>query len=155
MFSALFSFLGGSVFRMVWGEVSSFVNKREDHKQELAMMQIQAQLDAEKHTRDMEGLRLQAELGLKTLEVQTQATIEKGDADAFAAAMSKAFTPTGITWVDAWNGLIRPAAATIVLFLWVAKLASQGFTMRDYDQELSGVVLGFFFANRALGQSGK
>lgn len=36
MFSALFSFLGGSVFRMVWGEASAFINKREDHKQELA-----------------------------------------------------------------------------------------------------------------------
>jgi hypothetical protein len=57
--------------------------------------------------------------------------------------------------VDAWNGLIRPAAATIVLFLWVAKLASQGFTMRDYDQELSGCVMGFFFANRVLAQQSK
>lgn len=155
MFSALFSFLGGSVFRMIWGEASSFINKREDHKQELAMMQVQAQLDAEKHTRDMEMLRTQAELGLKTVEVQAQAALDKGDADAFVAAMNKAFTPTGITWVDAWNGTIRPAAATIVLLLWVGKLASQGFTMQDYDQELSGVVLGFFFANRALGQSGK
>ena len=155
MFSALFSFLGGSLFRAIWGEAMSFINKREDHKQELAMMQVQAQLDAEKHSRDMEGLRLQAELGLKTIEVQAQAAIEKGDADAFATAMNKAFTPTGVTWVDAWNGVIRPAAATIVLLLWVAKLASQGFTMRDYDQELSGCVMGFFFANRVLAQQSK
>ena len=155
MFSALFSFLGGSVFRMVWGEASAFINKREDHKQELATMQVQAQLDSEKHIREMESLRLQSELGLKTVEVQAQTAIDKGDADAFVAAMNKSFTPSGITWVDAWNGVIRPAAASIVLFLWVAKLASQGFIMQDYDQELSGVVLGFFFANRALGQSGK
>lgn len=155
MFSALFSFLGGSVFRMIWGEASSFLNKREDHKQEIAMMQVQAQLDATRHEQMMESLKLQAELGLKTVEVQAQAALEKGDADAFVSAMNKAFTPTGIAWVDAWNGIIRPAAATIVLFLWVAKLASQGFVMKDYDQELSGVVLGFFFANRALGQSGK
>ena len=128
MFSALFSFLGGSVFRMVWGEVSSFINKREDHKQELAMMQVQAQLDAEKHIREMEGLRIQSELGLKTVEVQAQTAIDKGESDAFVAAMSKAFTPTGVLWVDAWNGLIRPAAATIVLFLWVAKLALHKIT---------------------------
>ena len=155
MFSALFSFLGGSVFRMIWGEASAFINKREDHKQELATMQVQAQLDSEKHIREMESLKLQSELGLKTVEVQAQAAIDKGDADAFVAAMNKSFTPSGITWVDAWNGVIRPAAASIVLFLWVAKLASQGFIMQNYDQELSGVVLGFFFANRALGQSGK
>ena len=119
------------------------------------MMQAQAQLDAAQHERSMESLKLQSELGLKTVEVQAQTVIDKGDADAFTAAVSRSFTPSGITWVDAWNGIIRPAAATIVLFLWVAKLASQGFIMQDYDQELSGVVLGFFFANRALGQSGK
>lgn len=31
MFSALFSFLGGSVFRMIWGEVANFVQKKQDH----------------------------------------------------------------------------------------------------------------------------
>ena len=97
MFSALFSFLGGSVFRMVWGEASAFINKREDHKQEVAMMQVQAQLDAAQHERSMESLKLQSELGLKTVEVQAQAAIDKGDADAFVAAMNKSFTPSGIT----------------------------------------------------------
>ena len=31
MFSALFSFLGGSVFRMIWGEISSFIEKKQEH----------------------------------------------------------------------------------------------------------------------------
>ena len=31
MFTALFSFLGGSAFRMIWGEVTAFVSKRQDH----------------------------------------------------------------------------------------------------------------------------
>ena len=34
MFSALFSFLGGSVFRMVWGEVSTWVTAKQDHAHE-------------------------------------------------------------------------------------------------------------------------
>ena len=41
MFSALFSFLGGSVFRMIWGEVSSFIEKRQEHAQEIERMRLQ------------------------------------------------------------------------------------------------------------------
>ena len=31
MFATLISFFGGSVFRMLWGEISSFMNKKQDY----------------------------------------------------------------------------------------------------------------------------
>jgi hypothetical protein len=99
-----------------------------------------------------EALRLQNELGIKTIEAQAQSHIDQVEADAFTEAMKSAFQPTGIAFVDAWNGLIRPAAATIVLVLWCLKLNEQHFVMQDWDLSLAGVVLGFFFANRALGR---
>jgi hypothetical protein len=155
MFSALFSFLGGSIFRMIWGEVSSFFQKKQDHEYEIARLQLQMTIDDKAAERQAANLRLQQQLGIQTIEVQRDALVATEEAGAFKAAMADAFKPTGYKFVDVWNGVIRPAAATIVLVLWFAKLASQGFVMDDYDQELSGVVLGFFFANRALGSRGK
>ena len=155
MLSALISFLGGSVFRMIWGEVSAWYNKHQDHKFEIERLQLQAQLEDKAHQRSQEALRLQAELGIKTIEAQAESNVMTAEAEAFANAMKEAFKPTGIYWVDAWNGIIRPAAATLALILWTLKLANQGFAMQAYDMEITGVVLGFFFADRSLGKRGK
>ena len=155
MFSALFSFLGGSVFRMIWGEAASFFTKRQDHANEMEMVRLQGELDQATHARSLENLRLQNDLGVRQIEVQGAADVEKTDADAFKDAMRAAWQPTGTPFIDAWNGAIRPAAASVVLALWAAKLFAQGFKMDDYDLEISGVVLGFFFADRGLSKRGK
>lgn len=155
MISALLSFLGGSVFRMVWGEISSFLNKRQDHEHELAMMQAQAAYEDRAHQRTLENLRLQNELGVKMVEVQRDAAVAQGDADAFTEAMRSAFKPTGIWFVDVWNGVIRPAFATIAAGLWVMKLHHQGYRMDEFDVGLLAVIVGFFFADRSLRRNGK
>lgn len=155
MLSALISFLGGSVFRMLWGEISSFINKRQDNAHELEMLRLQSDIDDRAHTRNQETLQLQAQLGIKVIEAQSQAMADKTDADAFGAAMARAFAPTGYSVVDIWNGVVRPAAATIALTLWVCKLVSQNFQMVDWDMEMVGAILGFFFADRSLGKRGK
>ena len=155
MLSALISFLGGSVFRMLWGEIASFINKRQDNDHELKLLRLQSELDDRAHVRNQEALQLQAQLGIKVIEAQSQGEVDKIEADAFNQAMQRAFAPTGFALVDVWNGVIRPAAATIALVLWVAKLVSQGFQMSEWDMELTGAVLGFFFADRSLGKRGK
>ena len=155
MISALFSFLGGSVFRMVWGEVSSYLNKRQDHAHETEMLRLQSALDEAKHGRDLEQMRLANELGVKMVEVQKDAAIAAGELDAFSKAIEAAARPTGIKWVDAWNGSIRPSYATVALILWLVKVAAQGFKMDAFDAELLAVVAGFYFADRSLGKRGK
>jgi len=155
MFSALLTFLGGSVFRMLWGEISSYVTTRQSNDHELALMSLQADNDVKAHARTLENLRLQAELKVQQVDVQRDAAVAVADADAFTEAMRGAFKPTGITVVDVWNGVIRPATATIVLVLWFAKLAGQGFVMEEWDMDISGVVLGFYFADRTMGKHGK
>ena len=155
MISALFSFLGGSVFRMIWGEASSYLNKRQDHQHESEMIRLQASLDEAKHARDLEQLRLANELGLKTIEVQKDAAIAQAEVDAFSRAIESAARPTGIKWVDAWNGAIRPSYASVALALWLVKVAAQGFKMDAFDAELLAVVAGFYFADRSLGKRGK
>ena len=155
MISALISFLGGSVFRMIWGELSSFFNKKQDHEHELAMMQAQAAFEDRAHQRNLENLRLQNELGVRMVEVQRDTAIAQGDADAFTEAMKNAFKPTGNWFIDAWNGGIRPMYATISAFLWVLKLHSQGYKMDEFDVSLVAVIVGFFFSDRSLRRNGK
>lgn len=147
---ALFSFLGGSVFRMVWGEVSAAFTKNQEHKQEIEAMRVQAELEAGRHQRDLERLKVISDLGIKEIEVKSEAEIEAKDADAFIEAMKTINVKTGIEWVDAWNGVIRPSAATVALLLWVSWLWKSGFVPTDWDKELVGVILGFYFAHRVF-----
>jgi hypothetical protein len=155
MIEALFSFLGGSVFRMVWGEVSAWYNKKQDQKFEIERMRLQSDLDDRQHQRTQDALRLQSELGIKVIEAQAVANVATAEAEAFTRAMEHSFKPTGWSVVDIWNGIIRPSAATIALALWVMKLNSQQWKMDEWDITLAGTVLGFFFADRSLGKRGK
>lgn len=155
MLSALFSFLGGSVFRMIWGEATAFFNKKQDHSHELEMMQAQAAYEDRAHQRSLENMRIQSELGVRMVEVQRDNIVAQGDADAFSEAMKNVGKPTGNFFVDTWNGIIRPSFATVALFLWVLKVWSQSFKMDDFDIGLLAVIVGFFFADRSLRRNGK
>jgi len=155
MLEALFSFLGGSVFRMVWGEVSAWVNKKQDHVHELERLRLQTEIDDRAHQRMQAQLTLQHELGLQMVAAKAEADVATAEASAFAKVMESAFKPTGYAFVDVWNGIIRPSAATIALALWVLKLNHQGWKMDEWDVTLAGTVLGFFFADRSLGKRNK
>lgn len=155
MLEALFSFLGGSVFRMIWGEVSAWYNKRQDHAFELERLRLQTEIDDRAHQRNQEALRLQSELGLQMVAAKAEADVATEEAEAFRTAMQNAFKPTGYAFVDIWNGIIRPSAATIALVLWWLKLYGQNWKMDEWDVALVGMVLGFFFADRSLSKRAK
>lgn len=155
MLEALLSFLGGSVFRMVWGEVSAWLGKRQDHAFEIERLRLQTELDDRAHQRAQEALRLQSELGVQMIAAKAEADVATAEAGAFARAMESAFKPTGWAVVDVWNGVIRPAGATVALALWVLKLHHQGWLMDGWDVTLAGTILGFFYADRSLGKRNK
>ena len=155
MISAIISFLGGSVFRMIWGEVSTWVTAKQSHAQELERLRLQGEMDAAQHSRNLEAIRVQAELGVKEIRVKAEADLSRIDAEGFYGAARDAMKPTGIWLVDLWNGVIRPLCATIAVAMWVLSLYRAGWTLGPWDQELTAAVLGFFFADRALGKRGK
>ena len=155
MFSAILSFLGGSVFRTIWGEVANWFTERQNQKYEIERMRVQEEIEAAQHARNLESLRLQAELGVKTIAVQAEADLSRLDAEGFYANAREAMKPTGIWIVDLWNGIVRPLCATIAIILWVGALNEAGWKMSDWDKELVGVILGFFFASRELSKRGK
>ncbi|WP_454752058.1 hypothetical protein [Cupriavidus necator] len=150
MFSAILSFLGGSAFRLIWEQISQMWTAHQEQKHEIERMRLQGELDAAAHERNQAAIKLHAELGVKTIAVQADADLSRIDASTFGQAVTEALKPTGNWIVDTWNGIVRPAAATIALVLWCVALDAQGFKMGDWDRELVGVILGFFFAVRVL-----
>lgn len=155
MFSAILSFLGGGVFRMILGEVSTWLTKKQDHAHEVERMRLQGELDAAQHLRNQDSIRLQAELGVKTIQMQADADMGRLETEGWTAATREAMKPTGIMVVDVWNGVIRPLCATIAIWLWVVALNAQGWKMGDWDRELVGMILGFFFVSRQMQKAGK
>lgn len=153
--SALLTFLGGSAFRAIWGEASAWLQKRQDHKHELEAMRMQGELDAAQHERQQAAIKLQAELGVKTIQVQADADVARADAEGFYTAFAAAQKPSGIGWVDAFNALIRPLIAFICIVLWVRALNEAGFVLTDWDREIICGVFGFWFANRVIANRGK
>ena len=154
MFSALFSFLGGSVFRMIWGEISHFLTAKQEHAQEIERMRLQGELDAAQHARNLEAIKVQADLGVKTIQVQAEAAVSQIEAEGWLEAVKATGRAIGIAWVDAWNAAIRPAVAT-----WaVAMMTANYFELVKLDENgwmVCSAALGIYLADRALLKRGK
>lgn len=154
MITALFSFLGGNVFRMIFGEIISYLNRRIDHQQEIERMRLQAELDAAQHQRQQAAIELQAELGVKTIQVQAEAALGQIEAEGWLAAVKATALQTGIAWVDAWNATIRPGVAT-----WAVIMLTLGefglIVLSENTIALAGCALGIYLADRSLMKRGK
>lgn len=151
----LLSFLGGSAFRMLWGEVAAWFTARQEHKHELARLELQERVDSAAHARNLESIRVQAELGIRTIEVQRDADISRLEVDAWADMSRATATKTGIYFIDLWNGAIRPLLATLAILFIVAEVIAAGFVLSEYTKELFAVILGLYVADRNLAKRGK
>lgn len=148
MITALMTFLGGATVRLFLGHLFDFITKWQDQKNELARLTLQGQLDAAQHTRNLEAIKVQADLGVKVIEAQTEAQVTQAEADAFIEAVRATGQRTGIMWVDLWNGIVRPLLASMCIVLWVAKIVGAGFVLDEWDRELMGMALGVFVGGR-------
>ena len=154
MISAVLSFLGGSAFRMIWGEVSAWLTKRQDHAYEMDRMRLQADLDERAHQRRMESVRFEAEQQVKIIHVQAEAAVGQLEAEGWLEAVKATGRKVGVAWVDAWNSAIRPGLAT-----WgVVMLTLEAFALAQITEGTASVIfaaLGIFVADRTLGKKGK
>jgi hypothetical protein len=154
MLSGIMSFLGGTAFRMIWGEVSAWLTARQDHRFEIERLRLQAECDAAQHLRNLDSLRVQADLGVKTIQVQADADLSRIEADGWRDAVQATGRAIGVKWVDAWNAIIRPGVATwSVLMLTAAELGV--FIMSDMTSNVCFAALGLYLADRTLGKRGK
>jgi len=154
MITALLSFLGGGIGRMIFGEIVAFLNKRQEHAQEIERIKLQAENDAARHARNMEAIRVQAELGVKTIQVQAEAHISELEAEGWAEVVKGTTKQTGVAWVDAWNATIRPAVATwAVIMMTLSEIGL--FVLSENSIALCSASLGIYLASRDLFKRGK
>ncbi len=155
MLTTLLSFLGGSAFRMLWGEISAYLTKRQDQRMEIERMRLQGELDAAQHARNLEAIKVQADLGVQTIRVQAEGAVSAAEADAWREAVASIGRPTGIWIVDLWNGIIRPLVATVCVVLWVLHVARAGWVLDEQGWSILSAALGLYLADRALAKRGK
>lgn len=154
MFSALFSFLGGTAFRMIWGEFSSWLNKQQDHAFELERIRLQEQIDSKIHERNLESLRLQNDLGIKTITVQADSAVRQIETTAWLEAVKNTAKKSGVKWIDGWNAVIRPLVATwSILMITASEFAL--FVMSENSWMVASAALGIYLADRTLFKRGK
>lgn len=152
---SILAFLGGNAFRLIFGEAVAYLNKRHDHKLEIERLKLQAELDNQTHARTLETLKTQNELGVKTIQFQRDADLDRATTDAWTAAVESVGRQTGIKFIDAWNGSVRPLLATLAIFAVLAEIVAAGFVLSDWNQELVGAILGIYVADRSLTRRGK
>ena len=155
MITSIISFLGGSVFRMLFGEISVWLTKRQDHAQELDRMRLQAESDAAAHSRNLETIKAQADAGVKVIEMQSSSNVKSIETDAWLEAVKGTTKAVGVTWIDAWNGVIRPAVATWSVVMITIHYSNKGWVLDDSGWGLCGAALGIYLADRALFKRGK
>lgn len=154
MISALISFFGGSVFRMVWGEVSHWFTAKQEHAQQLDLMRLQGDLDAAQHARNLEAIRAQADLGVKTIQVQAEAAVSEIEAQGWLEAVKGTTSKVGIAWVDAWNAVIRPGTATWAIAMMTAS-EFKLIVLSEFAASVASAALGIYLADRNLAKRGK
>ena len=153
--TTLFSFLGGSAFRMIWGEVSAMLTARQEHKFEIERLKLQAEADAQAHTRNMEAMRFQHEAGIQVIRTQGEIDLEKLEAATFDRGVETLLKPSGFWLIDAWKSAIQPLLATAAITLLFLHYQSTGWKLDDRGWELVGAILGLFVADRLLFRRGK
>ena len=122
------------------------------------------------HKRELEMLTIQTDLQLKIAEKQGETRVAEMDREVDITAYesqakiaSASLVATGITWVDAWNGALRPFAVTIIITLFavmasfytyavlttVAPLQAVDLLWGSLIGEAIQAVLGFLFGYRS------
>jgi hypothetical protein len=151
----LLQFLGGAAFRMIWGEVSAWKNKKLEHEQELERLEAQERFAAAQHERNLANTRLTHELGIREIEVRSQANLAEIDAMTFLEGVRATTVHTGVRLIDAWNAAIRPGVATWAVVMLTVDACVKSITLPDATLAVCNAALGLFLADRTLAKSGR
>lgn len=147
--TALISFLGSAVFRWLLEKLFSLAERKQDHSQEVARIRIQAEVDAAQHLRNLEMLKLQSDLKLDLLQEEVRGASEASAGEAFITSI-QSVKPTGVAFVDGWNGIIRPLVSTVCIGLWVMIMITNNFIPNEFDLAIIWAVIGWHFGTRSL-----
>lgn len=156
---ALLSMLGGGLFRLVPFLVD-FFKQKQDADHEYRMTQLQLQID-----------QARAGQAIDLANAQAAIAANAGEMTAWAEALKDQGTKTGVGWVDAISATVRPfltyywciglygsAKVIQILVALDAHVPLQQLVpilVTEFDQNVIGSVLAFWFVDRALRRAGK
>lgn len=147
--SALLSFLGSAAARWLLGEVLAVWRQREDRRSEIAMLELQHRLDAERAQWQRQAVADAAAQGVKLVEAQAVAAQAQASDAMMLEAMRQLGQPSGVRWVDGWNAAIRPGLATVsVLLLVGSAIYPEGVIITGLLGEIVAGVLGLYVGGR-------
>ena len=147
--SALFSFLGSAAFRWLLGEVLGMVKAREERNAEIAMLQLQHNLDREREEWRRQSVKEAAEQGVKLVEAQSVAAQSQASEAMMLEAIRQIGRPSGVRWADGWNAAIRPGLATVSVLLLVGNAVwPDGVIITGLLGEIVAGVLGLYVGGR-------
>jgi len=150
----LVSLLGGAIVRLcTWG--SEYFTKKQENTHELELLTQQIALE-----------KIRGQEKRDEIITQGQADVDVEWGKALNSSILAASTPTGNSFVDSLNAIIRPTLALwwcLVLYsvskgflIYAAvleKLSAKemaGVVTTDFDKAVIGSVVGFYFADRAI-----
>jgi hypothetical protein len=119
MIESIIAFAGSATLRWMLGEGIAFFKQRTERKQELEMMRLAHEQDKDRRAWDREAIGLAKEHEITLIHEQSGAQLDNIGAMMQKSAVDGLFTKTGVTWIDGWNGSIRPFLATCAILLIV------------------------------------
>lgn len=151
----LLSFLGGTAFRWLFGEIFGFIKAKQEHAQELERMRLSLDQEAQRHKWQQEAIAAQAAAGVKVIEAQTEASARAMSDQMLLTTMQTMGTPSGIKWIDGFNALIRPELAQVSIILLVGNaIWPQHVILTGLVGEVVCAALGLFLGGR-IGATGR
>lgn len=146
----ILSFLSGTAFRWLFGEIIGFVKEREERKRELEMMRLSHEQEKDKHQWQQEAIAAHAAAGVRVIEARRQADESAAADDARLKAIEGVNKASDRNdWIGAWNASIRPFLATVGILLLIGNtVAPTVFVLSALVMELICAVLGVFVGER-------
>lgn len=150
MISGVISFLGGTAFRWLLGEVLGFFKARQEHQAEIERLRLQHEQARDRQVWQREAVKAAADAGIKVIEAQSEAAREAAANAAHLAAVEGVNQASQrADWIGAWNASIRPALATVSILLLVGQaLWPASVVLSALVLDLICAVLGVFVGER-------
>lgn len=153
--AGIFSFLGGTAFRWLFGELIGFFKAKQEHAQEIERMRLSHDQDNDRHKWQQEAIAAQAAAGVKVIEAQAEASAHAMADQMLLTTMETMGKPSGIQWIDGFNALIRPELAQVSIILLVASaIWPKDIVLTGIVGEVVCAALGLFLGGR-IGSTGR
>jgi putative Ca2+/H+ antiporter (TMEM165/GDT1 family) len=120
MMAGFLSFIGGTAFRWLFGEMIGFFKAREENRIELERIRLEHEHAKERAEWQRQAVADAAAQGIKVVEAQSEAYAARAADDAFLSAIGGVNEASKrADWIGAFNALIRPELAQVSIILLV------------------------------------